>query len=84
MEHDDLPKLKYTEAVLKETLRVYSPGLLLLRKIDKDLVLRKFFIPTLPFNTSMLPFAYLPGLLDTHISKYKNNCTRQLNMYNTN
>lgn len=44
VEADDLPQLKYTEAVIKETLRMYPPAPLMLRKVDRDITLRKFLI----------------------------------------
>ncbi|KAF9796121.1 hypothetical protein SFRURICE_013585 [Spodoptera frugiperda] len=36
---EDLSKLKYMGAVIKETLRLYPPGPILLRKVDNDVVL---------------------------------------------
>lgn len=38
---EDLPRLKYLGAVVKETLRLFPPGPFLVRKVDRDLTLRK-------------------------------------------
>ena len=42
---DSLKELKYLEAVIKETLRLYTPIPLVTRQIDQDLHLNQFVIP---------------------------------------
>ncbi|KAH9645407.1 hypothetical protein HF086_000025 [Spodoptera exigua] len=37
---EDIPRLKYLEAVIKETLRLYAPVPVMTRKVEKDLYLR--------------------------------------------
>lgn len=47
--HTDLPKLKYTEAVLKETLRLFPVGPFIVRAVDEDLDLGKTILKHLSF-----------------------------------
>lgn len=42
VEKDDIKRLVYTEAVIKETLRVYPTGPALLRHVDRDVKLSKY------------------------------------------
>jgi cytochrome P450 len=42
---EDIPKLKFTEKVLRESMRLYSPAWSLARYIDKDYTLGKYTIP---------------------------------------
>ncbi|CAD0205630.1 unnamed protein product [Chrysodeixis includens] len=42
VEKDDIKRLVYTEAVIKETLRVYPTGPALLRHVDRDVKLRNY------------------------------------------
>lgn len=38
---EDLPRLKYLEAVVRESIRLYPPVPLIVRKVTSDLKLRK-------------------------------------------
>lgn len=40
--HEDLVHLKYLDAVIRETLRLYPPVPVIVREIDEDMKLRKF------------------------------------------
>ncbi|XP_075986347.1 putative cytochrome P450 4d21 [Anticarsia gemmatalis] len=42
---DDLPKMLYTDAVIKETLRLYPTGPVGLRYVDKDVQLKNYVMP---------------------------------------
>lgn len=42
---DDLPKMVYTDAVIKETLRLYPTGPVGLRYVDKDVQLKNYVMP---------------------------------------
>jgi cytochrome P450 len=42
---EDIPKLKFTEKVLRESMRLYPPAWSLARYVDKDYTLGKYTIP---------------------------------------
>ena len=45
IEYDDLSKLKYTEAVFKESLRLYAPVAFYVRENERDINVDGVFIP---------------------------------------
>lgn len=42
---DDIPKLKFTEKVLRESMRLYPPVWLIGRSVDNDYTLGKYIVP---------------------------------------
>ena len=42
---DDIPKLKFTEKVLRESMRLYPPVWLIGRSVDSDYTLGKYIVP---------------------------------------
>ncbi|KAG6449913.1 hypothetical protein O3G_MSEX006297 [Manduca sexta] len=55
VEKEDLSQLLYTEAVIKETLRMYPPAPFILRYCDKEVLLKNYKIPA---NTQLILSTY--------------------------
>lgn len=39
---EDLPRLKYLDAVIRESLRLYPPVPVIVRKVDNEVTLREY------------------------------------------
>ncbi|XP_050530171.1 cytochrome P450 4C1-like [Daktulosphaira vitifoliae] len=64
VEPDEIPKFKYLEQVIKESLRHFSPGAIYSRKIDENIKLSNYELPAgcnvfvTPFVTHTIPKLY--------------------------